>query len=350
LMLSLAPWSMRNYRAFGGLSPLPHNSGIVLDQIYNGDNPQSAIWIPPFVNYSNPSEIWRGFSAEADRRAARELSPPEVDRYWRDQALLFMRENPSQTLGQIARKSSIFLASTEVPNNRSAAEERLFSPVLELLPAPAVWLLAMGLAGTVWFAIQDRRWPIVAAPILVAWATVALFWAEDRFRFHAEPVLALCSGIWIDEIVRNGRVLVRSRWPMLAAAAVIAVLSLYLGTLFPAPPVCWDHVVWGYLKMGRVADARGIAERVSGEQPDNAPIIEALGFIAASGQQYREAVNDFQRAIELRPRSYVAHFNLAKAYLALGDRPRAAAEARTALELSPSSDTQALLTEIAAAP
>lgn len=350
LLLSLAPWSLRNERAFGGLSPLPHNSGIVLDQIYNADNPQSAIWIPPFVNYSSPSEIWRGYSAEADRRAARDLSPPQVDRYWRDQAFDFMRDHPAQVLGDIVRKSGLFLSATEIPNNRSAVEERMFSPILQLLPAPAVWLLAFGLVGLAWFAVQDRRWVIVAAPILIAWATFGLFWAEDRFRFHAEPVLALCAGIWIDEVVRRGRTLSRSRMAACGATVVIAALSLYLAALFPAPPVRWDHVVWGYLKMGKIQAAREIATRVSREQPDNGPIIEALGFIAASGHEYREAVDDFQRAIELRPRSYVAHFNLAKSYLALGDRPRAAAEAKTARALNPTADTQALLAEIEAAP
>ena len=63
MLLSLLPWALRNYHAYGGLSPLPHNGGIVLHQIYNEQNPESAIWIPPFVNYSHPSEIWRGYAA-----------------------------------------------------------------------------------------------------------------------------------------------------------------------------------------------------------------------------------------------------------------------------------------------
>jgi hypothetical protein len=203
MTLSLMPWSLRNYHAFGSLSPLPHNGGIVLHQAYNAENPESAIWIPPFVNYSHPSEIWRGYAAEADNRQGRSLSPPAVDRYWRGEALAFMREHPGQVLEDVAHKSLMFLADTEVPNNRSSAEERLFSPILKLLPPPMAWLLAMGLAGLVWFAIQDRRWPIVAAPIVISWFTVAAFWAEDRFRFHAAPVLALLSGVWIDGIAQS---------------------------------------------------------------------------------------------------------------------------------------------------
>jgi hypothetical protein len=42
----------------------------------------------------------------------------------------------------------------------------------------------------------------------------------------------------------------------------------------------------------------------------------------------------------------VAHFNLAKALLSRGDRAQAAEEARIALSLDPTPETQALLQEI----
>jgi 4-amino-4-deoxy-L-arabinose transferase-like glycosyltransferase len=355
--LSLIPWSVRNYEAYGSVSPLPHNGGIVLDQVYNAQNPQSAIWIPAFVNYSHPSEIWRGYAAEAQHVAGGTLSPPEVDRYWRGQALAFMREHPSQVLRDVARKGVIFLADSEIPNNRSSAEERLFSPILQLLPPPAPWLLAMGFAGLAWLAIGDRRWIVIAAPIAIAWFTVAVFWAEDRFRFHAGPMFAVCGGIWIDGSVQAFRDLrdrgAVFRWQMPAfglLAVVIFAASVFLGTRFPPPAVRWDHVVWGYIKMGKPQAARALAEQVVLEQPDNEPVLEALGYLAAAGQKYDEAVQDFQRAVALRPRSYVAHFNLAKAFLAVGDRAKAAEEATLALSLNPTTETQALLEEIQAAP
>ncbi|MGO9995202.1 MAG: glycosyltransferase family 39 protein [Steroidobacteraceae bacterium] len=357
MALALLPWSIRNFHAFGSLSPLPHNGGIVLHQVYNAQNPQSAIWIPPFVNYSHPSEIWRGYAAEADRRAGRSLSPSEVDEYWNDEGLAFMRGHPGQVLEDVVHKSLVFLSDTEVPNNRSSAEERLFSPILDLLPLPMAWLLAMGLAGLVWFAMQDRRWPIIAAPIAISWLTVAVFWAEDRFRFHAAPVLALCSGIWLDGIAREASNVRRrplSARRELAAYGLMAVLifvtSLHLARRFPPPAVRWDHVVWGYIKMGKIQEARILATRVSLEQPDNGPVLEALGYLAATGQQYGEAVRDYQRAIALRPRSYLAHYNLAKALLALGARAQAADEAKIAMSLAPSAETQALVSQTEAAP
>ena len=349
MLLSLLPWVVRNSHAYGGLSPLPHNGGIVLHQIYNEQNPESGIWIPPFVNYSHPSEIWRGYAAEASRREGRVLSPPEVDRYWRDQALIYIKEHPAEVLRGVLHKSLAFLSATEVPNNRFSAEERMFSPVLALLPAPATWLLALGLAGLVWFALEDRRWLIIAAPIFIAWLTMAVFWAEDRFRFHATPLLALCSGVWIDEVVRHFKDVRRWQIPtFVLLAGLIAAGSLYLGSQNPPPPVRWDHIVWGYIKMGEILEARELAQRIAREQPDNGPILEALGYTAAANRQYEEAAQDLERAIALRPRSHVAHSNLARAYLALGRRAEAAQEAKIAIDLYPSPEYQALLGQIEA--
>ncbi|MFI4890838.1 MAG: glycosyltransferase family 39 protein [Steroidobacterales bacterium] len=347
IALALLPWSLRNAQAGDGLSPLPHNGGIVLHQVYNEANPGSSIWIPGFVNYLHPSEIWRGYEAETSRRLGRPVTPAEVDHYWRDQALGFIKDHPGDVLRDVLHKSLAFLSVAEIPNNRSSVEERMFSPVLRALPRPVAWLLALGLAGLLWLALEDRRWPIVAAPILLSWAVVAFFWAEDRFRFHAMGALAACAGVWLDHLVETLR---ESRRRLaagfIACAGLIAAVSVWLGSNTPAPVVRWDHIVWGYLKMGRNAEAAAIAERVIREQPDNASVLEAAGVIAASRGQYPQAHEYLQRALVLRPASHVGHYNLARVYLAEDDREHAAEEARIALRLNPAPEYQDLLNQI----
>lgn len=347
ILLGLAPWSMRNEAAIGRLSPLPINSGIVLHQAYNKDNPDSSIWIPPFVSYSHPGEIWRGYSAEASRRAGRPLSPVEIDRFWRDQAWDYMASNPTAVARAIAFKALTFLSASEIPNNRYSNEERMFSPVLRVLPSPSPWLLALGLAGLVWLAFEDRRWLLVAAPIATAWITFALFWAEDRFRIHAAGALAFCAGYFVDRFVSSARGSSRVRPYGLAMLVVtILALSTYLGIRRPPPAVRWDHIVWGYIKMGKLDEAQAIASRVVRDQPMNGPLWEALGFTAAVRQQYGEARTCLERAISLRPQSHVAHYNLARTYLALGDREHAAEQARIAFEIDPLPEYKALLARI----
>jgi tetratricopeptide (TPR) repeat protein len=347
LVLALAPWSLRNYAADGSLSPLPHNGGVVLDQLYNANNPTSSIWVPDFVNYLDPSETWRGYAAEAAKQQGRALSPADVDAYWKHQALNYMADHPATVIKLVLQKTAKFFSANEIPINRSLEEESMFSPVLKWLPAPAAWLLAMGTAGLIWLAIADRRWPIVAAPILIALLTFTFFWAEDRFRFHAMAALALCSGVWIDRIAADAAA---RQWRKIAIFATLAGLigaaSIYIGSKFPPAPIRWYQVAWGYIHMGKISQARAIAERIASQEPQNEQILEALGYTAIARQDYSEAASDYQRAIALRPRAHIAHYNLAKIYLKLGDLKHAEQEAQIAMNLDASPDYKVLLEQI----
>jgi 4-amino-4-deoxy-L-arabinose transferase-like glycosyltransferase len=351
ILLAVMPWSLRNHNAYGSWSFLPHNSGVILHQAYNPDNPDSSIWIPPFVNYLEPGEIWRGYAAEANRRAGINLTPSQVDAFWKSEATGFISTHPEQVLGGAWRKLLKFLAATEIPINRSLVEERMFSPVLRWLPMPAAWLLAMGIAGLAWMALTDRRWLIVAVPVALSLLTVMTFWAEDRFRYHAMTMLALGGGVWIQsmvEAVRSHRVHYAVGFAVLAGA--VGETSVALASVVPPPEVHWDHIVWGYIKMGKIEDARVIAQRIVAQQPSNGQLLEALGFTAIQRNDFEEAAQDYENAIVARPRSHVAHYNLAKVYHQLGNRSRALEEAKAAAILSPSPDYQALVDRIEAVP
>ena len=346
-MVALLPWSIRNHNAYDSFSPLPHNGGIVLQQVYNDQNPRAEIWIPSFVSYLHPSEIWEGYAAEASRRQGRPLSPAQVDHYWHDEAMTYIEGHPGVVAADIARKSLGWFSNSELANNRSATEERMFSTILTLLPPPAAWLLGLGLAGLAWLALQDRRWVIVAVPIFLAWVTMAVFFAESRFRFHAASMLALCSGVWIDQFAQQIRARHRESLAFFVPLVLaIMAISIILGSMTREPPVSWERIAWGYINMGKIHDAQVLAARIARNQPDNGAILEALGFTEAVQKQYADAAQTLQRAVELRPRSHVAHFNLARVYLALGDRSKALQEATTAMSLHPSQDYQALLDQI----
>ncbi len=258
-----------------------------------------------------------------------------------------MRSHPGEVARDVGRKTLKFFASTDVPINRSLEEEGLFSFVIARLPAAAPWLLALGLGGLVWLGVEDRRWIVVAVPLAIALLTTALFWAEDRFRFHAFAILALCSGIWIDAML--GRIQSRRYKPAIAfgtAAAALLSASFALGAGVNGPPLHWDQIVWGYIKMGRLKDAEATAERASREQPDNSPILEAQAYLAVRRQDYTAAAEAYEHALRVRPRSDQAHYNLAKTYVALGERDQALTQAKSALDLKPDPDYQKLVDEL----
>src|SRR6202012_4192677 len=106
----------------------------------------------------------RGYAAEVGRHAGTTPSPVEVDRYWHDEAMRFIQQHPQQVIGDFLRKGLGWLSASELANNRSDVEERMFSPVMAWLPLPAAWLLALGLAGLVWIGLPGRARPLFPRP------------------------------------------------------------------------------------------------------------------------------------------------------------------------------------------
>jgi 4-amino-4-deoxy-L-arabinose transferase-like glycosyltransferase len=347
LALPLLLLSARNASLSGTRSPLPNNGGVVLHQLYNASNPDSLSGAPPFVTHYHPVEIWRGYAAEARRRLGGQPTPHEVDRYWRGEALAYLRAHPGQALRNVVRKTGEFLAFQEVPNNRSMADERLFSPVLRWLPLPFGWLLAFGLPG-LWLAWRrDRRAVLAAVPVVVAAATVAVFFAEDRFRAPAVPMLAVGVGLLADRMLswwarRDLRALALA---MLAATA-IGVASWLSSRHLPAPTVSWDRIAWGYIRMGRIGEAREVAETRLRARPGDATLLEALAYVAVAQGRDAEAIARYRAALAIRPASHVAHYNLARVLARAGRVDEALAEAREAARLSPQADYLELVREL----
>ena len=349
LMLPLALLAVRNHHISDGWSPLPNNGGVVLHQLYNADNPRALTWIPPFANYSHPTEIWRGYSEEAQRRARHAMTPHEVSQYWRGEAVAYIEAHPLDLVRNVVRKLSELVAYTEVPNNRSLVEERLFSPVLRALPSPFGWLFALGAPGIALLLYRDRRGLLVLAPILCTAFTVSVFFAEDRFRFHAVPMLALGAGLFVEDLYVWIRRRQAVKW--VAGGLVAAVLggaSVVLAHQSPQPQVSWNRIVWGYVKMGKIDVAKELATKIAAEQPQNPTMQEALGYIAAGQGQYPQAVQHYRRAAELKPDSHVAHYNLARMLVKVGDQQGATSEAAAALGLSPLPEYRKLLEELTA--
>jgi hypothetical protein len=197
--------AVSNERQSGKASPLPNNGGTVLHQVYNKDNPGAESWYPLFAPYTHPTEILRGYTLEAERINEREMTPSEVDTYWREQAMTYIHNNRWMVLRNVFRKSLEFTANTEVANNRSLADERMFSPLLKVLPSPFIWLFALGVPGLVLLVRKEQKAVLVLAPVLIVLATFAVFFAEARFRFHAVPLFALCAGVTINQYFCVGR-------------------------------------------------------------------------------------------------------------------------------------------------
>ncbi|MDX1461162.1 MAG: hypothetical protein R3348_08915, partial [Xanthomonadales bacterium] len=344
MLLSLAALSWFQAEFSGRWNPLPLNGGVVLHQVYNEQNPRAESHYPDFTAYSNPVDIARGYAQEAERRAGQPLTETEIDAYWRREALDYIRQHPLQTVRNVLRKAGEFASVTEVANNRSLTEERIFSPVLRWLPPPFGYLLVFGLPGLLIAAREDRRALLAWVPVVTVLATFALFFAEARFRFHVVPLLALGAGITIQNMLRWARS--GHADPILKTGVLMAGLvavSAWATRAVPPPSISWDAAAWGYIRMGDYVAAERLLENPPTGWVPNAKWEEGLGFISWSQGNHGQAAHHYRRAIKLNPASHVAHYNLALMLQHQRNHPQALLHARRALALAPLPEYHALV-------
>jgi hypothetical protein len=220
---------IRNYYITDNWSILPTNGGIVLHQIYNASNPNAEHKVPEFVRYSSPTEIWHGYKNEAEKRLNSQLSAKEVNSYWFAQAMDYIFQHPKQTINNLVRKLGDFASYKEVNFNKSLAADELFSPILSFLPRPFGWLLSLGIPGLLLLAWKTpRAWPIIlaAASILV---TFMIFIAAARFRFHALPLLAVGSRIFISSLLQWEHKQSSKNITAITLAVLLAGTTLFTG-------------------------------------------------------------------------------------------------------------------------
>ena len=338
LALPLALLAARNAEVSGAASLTPNNGGVVLHQIYNIENPRALSGAPSFVAYGHPSEIWRAYVAEAERRLGRELQPIEVNDYWKGQALDYLRAHPAQTARNMLRKVGEFVAWPEVPNNRSFEDERRFAPVLRWLPSPFGWLFALGVPGLLLLLRSDSRGWIPLAAISVGLATVAVFFAEDRFRFNVVTPFTLGAGVLLAQAAGawHRRDL---RWWGTAAVgvALLAALTLSLARNIPPTPLNWERVAWGYVHMGRLDLASRFIAQTALARPDAVGLDEFRGFIALQRGRPEQAIGYYDAALQQRVRHEVLH-NRSLALEQVGNLEAALRSTVEALAISPEPD------------
>lgn len=342
MVLTLAPFlgllAARNAHVSGAPSITPNNGGVVLHHLYNPENPRAGVGLPAFVGYAHPQEIWRSYKAEAERRTGRELTPSEVNDFWREESVAYIRAHPWRTARNMVRKAGEFIAWPEIPNNRSFEDERAFAPILKLLPAPFGILFALGAPGLLAWWRRDSRALVPLAVLGTGLATVIVFFAEDRFRFNVITPFTLGSAYLLVSF-QQARLAGRHR-DMLAyagAVAVCAVLTLQLGRHIPATPMNWERVAWGYVRMGQWSEAARWIAQVAARQPEAAALEEFRGMFAMQRGDYEAAVAHYDLALKRRSRHEV-HFNRSLALERLGRHEEALAEAAAALAISEQPD------------
>ena len=238
--------------------------------------------------------------------------------------------------------------------------ERLHDPAY-ILPGVAALVLAAGVVLYMWRRPPARRAEAVLALLGALWfcgnhAPSAVAMAETRVLADRYAYLSLVgfgwliAGLWGMAAPRRPLV-----WrAALCAAAVWALMLLFVGynqvgvwrdnerlythAVEMEPRSSMAHYRLGYVRAraSRWPEAARLFSRAIALDPRNIRAHNNLGVAYLRLGKFKEARAVLERALRVTPRqNYRGWFNLASVYSAMGDRARACALMRRALELNP---------------
>ncbi len=348
----------RNFIVSGGFVLTTAQAG---QNFFLGNNPsntQGECDPPPFLR-TNPKYEEADFTAEAQRRTGREMTPREISRFWFRQGVGWIREHPADWLRLTWRKLRNYWGAYEIPDNIDLYVYREWAPVLRW-PLPGFGVVApLALLGVV-FAFKRPGWPRALLVFLSVYtAAVVLFFVLSRYRLAALPPLFAFAGVGAVELWRRIRSAIgdRSRRaPALRAAGLAAAFfcAVHLPVRAPADDpiyrlasalrlpvraasVATEHFNLGvvYAKNGDLASAEQELRVALREEPRQVKVHLELGKVLARDGRIDEAVECFERAAELEPWQSLTFHTLGILHRRAGNLVAAEAAFREALRLDP---------------
>ncbi len=227
-VLLLAALTVRNQRAIGEWTPTVMNPGTVF---YEGNNPvswgrsgsyplaveeiESELLDPALgATVDHPHVSYR---AIARATAGEALTVSEVNRFWRQKGLAFVREHPLRWL-RIELYKAAAIARRLAFHDVYEAEIRERALPFPLLPIP--FLIVSAAVGLPTALQRWRSWFLILLLAAVQVAAMLAFYVSERQRLTLLPLVVLLAALGWQQLARADR---RRRWLALIAIVVVTL-------------------------------------------------------------------------------------------------------------------------------
>lgn len=281
LMIVLLPVVFRNLAVGGEFHLTTSQFG---PNFYIGNNPTATGWYDPLREGRGSAEYEReDATALAEQALNRRLTPAEVSDYWTGRALDFIRSDPAAWSALLATKFRLLWNATEIMDTESQEFYAEWS-----IPLRATsWLghfgvlVPLAILGIVVTWPERRRVGVLLAMAGAFAASVVLFYVFARYRYPLVPFLMLFAAAGLVGL----RGLIRRPPPPRLLAIAVAVVLV---------------AVW----VNRPIVAADLTRAVTASN---------LGEVLLADGRHDEAIEQYQRAIAIKPDWAAGHFNLGKA-------------------------------------
>ena len=333
LIISIGPFTWRNYRMSGRFVLLTSQGGA---NLYLGNSPYSdgTSKRPPRIR-ATPEFEEADFHREAERAAGRKLSPEESGKYWRNEALKWIRDNPKEALLLQIRKLGLFWNRVEIPDNYDFDFYRRYSIFIRYPRFPFWFLGSLGLTGMLFFMkTWKKTWFLYLWTVSYCLIWVA-FHIYSRYRLPVVVFLAPFFGACCYEIfllIKSGQ---------LGKLLKIGIVLLIFILLQAIPLTSYSHAQplfnlgSGLTKLGKMEEARQAYLDALAEKPDYEPAMVNLGKLAWNLGNHYEAGSWWIKTLKLYPNSVEAHSNLGTFLAMNSNMPAAKEHFEKAVEIQP---------------
>ncbi len=313
VVLAVFPITVRNYIVSHDFVLVSSNAGV---NFFIGNNEEASgiFYLPPGSGLDN-ARLYLSSRDAAEKAMGRvDLKPSEVSGYWAGRAALFLRERPGDGLRLLTRKFLLFWNHYEIPNHHNRYFIRInYAPLLGYL-AIGFWLIApLSLVGVLLLAGRGelrRVYRLYAGFILIYMVSVIPFFITARYRLPVVPFLVVFAALGVFGLIES---IQRRRYKRAAAAVAAGAVT--------AVVVFWTMVDYDF---GFSHTVMGTAySDLASKEPERAP------------DHITKAIVEFKKAIELRPLSVDAHYNLGITYQRIGYYSGAVAELEATVALNP---------------
>lgn len=201
----IIPITVRNYIVSKEFVLISWQGGI---NFYIGNNPHSDGM--PSVIPGTRKSLWGGFydaKRIAEEVTGRELKNSEIDRYWLNQGLEFIKQEPLRTSSLFLKKAYLFFSGSEIFNNRDIyfftrlTYLKFLIIRLPFFHFPFGLLFPLSLIGC-WYAYKKRKDISLILLIVISYSFSFIpFFVCTRFRHIVIPFLIILASFAIISVI-----------------------------------------------------------------------------------------------------------------------------------------------------
>ncbi len=294
--LAVFPITLRNYVVSKDFVLVSSNAGV---NLYIGNNEEATgIFFLPHESGLENTHLYLSSRASAEEATGMEnMKPSQVSRYWTSEATRFMSERPKDALKLLWRKFLLFWNHYEIPNHHNFYYIRLhYGDTLKRLFVSFTLVAPLALVGILGCFRRRATSPafrLYLGFVLVYMVSLLPFFITARYRLPAVPFLVVFAALGAREFLDLAR---SRRFKRLGVSLVVGLAVL------------------GIVRLPLMEFDFGFTHTVMGTAYSDLATVDRQ----RAADHIRNAIIEYKKALEIRPLSVDAYYNLGVAYQRIG--------------------------------